>query len=157
MPAQSKKSRQELLQMLGLDLGRELSAHTVFFHELVAQKLGLNATDTRCLDLIVRAPRDITAGELSRTTGLTTGAITGVLDRLEKAKLVERTRDANDRRRVIVRPRRGAAVRLAKLYEGLGTAMMKLVSGYSNSELELIRGYLERNLAILKEQIANMS
>ena len=158
MVVHAKKSRQELRQRLGMDLGRELSAHTVFFHELVAQKLGLNATDTRCLDLVVRAAdREITAGDLGRATGLTTGAITGILDRLEKAELVHRIRDANDRRRVIVRARSEATSRIAKLYEGLGAAMMKLVSSYSAAELELIGGFLERNLAILKEQIARLS
>jgi DNA-binding MarR family transcriptional regulator len=158
MVVHTKKPRQELRRRLGMDLGRELSAHTVFFHELVAQKLGLNATDTRCLDLVVRATdREITAGDLGRATGLTTGAITGILDRLEKADLVHRIRDANDRRRVIVRARPEATSRVAELYEGLGAAMMKLVSGYSATELELIGSFLERNLAILKEQIARLS
>jgi len=158
MPAQAKKSRQELLQRLGMDLGRELSARTVFFHELVARRLGLNATDTRCLDLIARAGEtELTAGDLGRATGLTTGAVTGILDRLEGAGLVERVRDAGDRRRVIVRPRPEAASRVARLYEGLGAAMMKLASGYTTAELELIGGFLERNLVILKDQIAQLS
>jgi DNA-binding MarR family transcriptional regulator len=141
-----------------MDLGRELSAHTIFFHELVAQKLGLNATDTRCLDLATRAgEQELTAGDLGRATGLTTGAITGILDRLETAGLIDRVRDPNDRRRVIVHARPEAAGRVANLYEGLGTAMMKLATSYSTAELELIGGFLERNLGILKEQIAKLS
>ena len=158
MATRVKQSRQDLLQALGMDLGRELSAHTIFFHELVAQKLGLNATDTRCLDLVTRAGKqELTAGDLGRATGLTTGAITGILDRLETAGLIDRVRDPNDRRRVIVRARPEAAGRVANLYEGLGTAMMKLATSYSTAELELIGGFLERNLAILKEQIAKLS
>src|SRR5579863_8198945 len=117
MAALSKKSRQELLQRLGKDLGHELSTNNVFLHELVARKLGLNATDTRSLDLITRAgDSELTAGDLGRATGLTTGAITGILDRLEGAGFVERIRDANDRRRVIVRARVEAAGRVARLY-----------------------------------------
>ncbi len=158
MTAQRDKLRRELLHRLGMDLGRELSAHTVFFHEQVAQRLGLNATDTRCLDLISRAGvREMTAGDLGRATGLTTGAITGILDRLEASGLVERIRDVNDRRRVIVRACTETAGRLSKVYEGLGAAMMKLVSGYTTSELELICGFLEQNLAILKQQIASLA
>jgi DNA-binding MarR family transcriptional regulator len=158
MSAQAKKSRQELLQRLGKDLGHELSTNNVFLHELVARKLGLNATDTRSLDLITRAgDSEFTAGDLGRATGLTTGAITGILDRLESAGYVERIRDANDRRRVIVRARVEAAGRVARLYEGLGAAMTKLVSGYSTAELQLISGFLERNLEILKEEIARLS
>jgi len=155
---QGNKLRRDLLHRLGMDLGRELSAHTVFFHEQVAQRLGLNATDTRCLDLISRAgEREITAGDLGRATGLTTGAITGILDRLENAAFVERIRDANDRRRIIVRTCPETAGRLSSLYEGLGAAMMKLVSGYTTSELKLICGFLEHNLSILKIQIASLS
>lgn len=158
MPAKAGKSRQQLLQRLGKDLGHELSTHNVFLHELVARKLGLNATDTRSLDLIARAEEsEFTAGDLGRATGLTTGAITGILDRLETAGFVERIRDANDRRRVIVRARPEAAGRLAALYEGLGVAMAKLVSAYTTAELELISSFLERNLVILKEQIASLS
>lgn len=157
MAAQSKNSRQGLLERLGKDLGHELSTNNVFLHELVARKLGLNATDTRSLDLITRAEGELTAGDLGRATGLTTGAITGILDRLESAGYVERIRDANDRRRVIVRARPEAAGRVARLYEGLGAAMTKLVSGYTTAELQLISGFLERNLEILKEEIARLS
>jgi DNA-binding MarR family transcriptional regulator len=157
MAAQSNKTRQELLQRLGKDLGHELSTNNVFLHELVARKLGLNATDTRSLDLITRAEGELTAGDLGRATGLTTGAITGILDRLESAGYVQRIRDANDRRRVIIRARPEAAGRVAHLYEGLAAAMMKLVSGYTTAELQLISGFLKRNLDILKKEIARLS
>ena len=153
-----KQSRQELLRRLGQELGREISAQTIFFHEVAARKLGLNATDTRCLDLISRAgSSEVTAGDLGRATGLTTGAVTGILDRLEAAGLVERVRDSNDRRRVIVRPLPEAAARLGDVYEGLGTAMAKLASGYRTKELELISHFLERQLVILQEQIARIA
>lgn len=158
MAAKTRKSRAELLQRLGMDLGRELSDNNVFFHELVARKFGLNATDMRCLDLIAHAgANELTAGDLGRATGLTTGAITGILDRLETAGLAERIRDANDRRRVIVRPRAEAVSRVAKLYESLGEAIMKLASSYTTAELEIISDFLERELAILKHQIAILS
>jgi DNA-binding MarR family transcriptional regulator len=158
MRSKGSASRRELLKRVGLDLGREISAQTVFFHEFVARKLGLNATDTRCVDLIARARgAPVTAGDLGRATGLTTGAVTGILDRLEKAGMVERWRDANDRRKVVVRPIPEAAVRVGALYERLGAAMMKLASGYPTKDLELIDDFLERSLAILKEQIAALS
>ena len=152
-----KQSRQELLRRLGHELGREISAQTIFFHEVAARKLGLNATDTRCLDLISRAESEVTAGDLGRATGLTTGAVTGILDRLEAAGLVERVRDSNDRRRVIVRPLPEAAARMGNVYEGLGAAMTKLASGYGTKELELISHFLEGQLAILQEQIARIA
>jgi DNA-binding MarR family transcriptional regulator len=152
------RTRRELLQRVGTDLGREISAHSLFFHEALARKVGLNATDTRCLDLISRAgDAQVTAGDLGKATGLTTGAVTGILDRLEEAGMVKRVRDSKDRRKVFVRPKPDAMGRVAALYDGLGAAMMKLASGYRTSELELINGFLERNLALLKEQIAKLS
>ena len=158
MRSKSTRTRQELLRRVGMELGRELSAQTVFFHEGVARRVGLNATDTRCLDLIARSgSAQVTAGDLGKATGLTTGAVTGILDRLEQAGMVERVRDSSDRRKVFVRPKPEALGRVGALYDGLGTAMMKLASGYQTSELELIDGFLERNLALLSEQIANLS
>lgn len=158
MKSKSAGSRRELLKRVGMELGREISAQTVFFHELVAGKLGLNATDARCLDLIARsAGAQVTAGDLGRATGLTTGAVTGILDRLEKAGMVERWRDPNDRRRVIVRPIPEAAARAGALYDGLGAAMLKLASSYQTNDLKLIDEFLERSLAILKEQIAALA
>jgi len=158
MSTEMKRSRKELLKRVGLEIGRELSAETVFFHEVVARRLGLNATDTRCLDLIARSGRDeVTAGDLCRSTGLTTGAVTGVLDRLEAAGFVERSRDSSDRRKVFIRPKPEAADRVTRLYEGVGTAMMKLANGYETKELALISDFLERSRAILREQIEKLS
>ena len=89
-----------------MELGRELSTTSIFFHQAIAGKLGLNVTDTRCFELMSRYSQGpLTAGDLARATGLTTGAVTGILDRLEKAGLVERYRNAIDRRKVFVRPR----------------------------------------------------
>src|SRR5262245_23963350 len=88
------------------ELGRVVITQTVFLHQAIAQSVGLNATDTKCVDLIMRGPESgVTAGWLSERTGLTTGAITHILDRLEKRRFIERERDAQDRRKVIVRVR----------------------------------------------------
>jgi DNA-binding MarR family transcriptional regulator len=83
---------------------RELSTRTVIFHHFVGERLGLNPTDHKCLDIIIRATNPITAGPLADETGLTTGAITGVMDRLEQAGYVKRERDPNDRRLIFINP-----------------------------------------------------
>jgi DNA-binding MarR family transcriptional regulator len=158
MKTKSDTSRQQLLKRVGQELGRELSAQTIFLHEVVARRLGLNATDTRCLDLIGRSTEgDVTAGDLARETGLTTGAVTGILDRLENAGMVERVRDSGDRRKVVVCPIPEAMLRVGACYANLGAAMAKLASGYRTQDLELIQGFLEKNLALLKKQIAELS
>ncbi len=87
---------------------RELSARTVMFHQAVAERMGLSSADHKCLDLIERHGGEgrITPGRVAELTGLTTGAVTGVLDRLESAGFVWREKDPDDRRQIIVHVRR---------------------------------------------------
>src|SRR5262245_4409010 len=99
----SSESRRRVLLAALNDSFRQLSTATILFHQAIADRLGLNVTDHKCADILLRTG-PVTAGELARQTGLTTGAITGVIDRLEKAGFVRRIRDADDRRRVIVEP-----------------------------------------------------
>jgi DNA-binding MarR family transcriptional regulator len=80
---------------------REVTRLTLVFSEQMASQLGVSPTDLECLNL-VGAGGEVTAGALATRTGLTTGAITGAIDRLERAGLVERRRDDTDRRKVIV-------------------------------------------------------
>jgi DNA-binding MarR family transcriptional regulator len=153
-----RKTRAELLKSVGNDLGREVATASLFFHALVAGKLGLNATDMRSLELITRSGTSlITAGELTKATGFTTGAVTGILDRLEKAGFVERVKDATDRRKVLVRPLPRAGLKLRELYKELGAEMGKLAASYETRELDLIEGFLKENLRILKAQISEIS
>src|SRR5271154_2619891 len=155
-PASSRK-RRALIQRVGMELGRQLSTVSIFFHQSIATKLGINVTDTRCFELMSRyAQGPLTAGDLARHTGLTTGAVTGILDRLEKAGLVERFRDSSDRRKVFVRPRLDALQRVGRLYQGLAAASLKHASGYSTKELELIKSYLEGSLQVLRDQAAKL-
>src|SRR5258708_2759629 len=93
--------RAAMLESLCL-AGRQLSAATIMFHQAIADQLGLHPTDHKCADLLIlKGP--MTAGELAELTGLTTGAITGVVDRLAEAGFVRREDDPGDRRRVILR------------------------------------------------------
>jgi hypothetical protein len=75
----------------GTLLGRDFIAAVVVFHDLVGRCLGVSATDRKCLDLLSRGP--VTAGQLARFTGLTTGAVTGIIDRLVKVGYAERISD----------------------------------------------------------------
>jgi len=95
----------------------------------------------------------MTAGALKEATGLTTGAITGILDRLERAGFVKRIRDPNDRRKVFVKLVPAAGLKLTKLYESIGAEMEKLASRYTISDLQLIESFLDANLKILKQEI----
>src|SRR5262245_58816371 len=98
----SGHSRAALEAALELAL-RETSAQTVLFSQAVADHVGLNATDLEALDLLVRHGA-MTAGRLAELTGLTTGAVTGLVDRLERRGYVRREAHPSDRRSVVVRP-----------------------------------------------------
>jgi DNA-binding MarR family transcriptional regulator len=146
--------RRELLNQIW-DLGRTMSTQTVFLHQALAQSVGLNATDTKCIDLILRAAEPVvTAGWLSDRTGLTTGAITHILDRLEKQQFVERLRDPQDRRKVLVRVRLETLQPLIPKYEAMGKEYLRLAEQYSDKELALICDYMQKTSEISERELA---
>jgi DNA-binding MarR family transcriptional regulator len=134
-----------------------MSTQTVFLHQAIAQSVGLNATDTKCIDLILRGPGgSVTAGWLSEMTGLTTGAITHILDRLEKRRFVERVRDTEDRRKVYVRVRPESLEPLTPKYEAIGRAYLDLMEEYSDKDLQLICEYMEKVSQISERELAKL-
>lgn len=156
--ARKESPKAILLRRVGHELGRELATKSLFFHTLVAGKLGLNATDTRCLDIVARSQQAaVTAGALTEATGLTTGAVTGILDKLERAGFVKRIKDPGDRRKVLVHLVPEAMTKLARLYDGLGASMESLAGQYTVSELQKIESFLSANLEILNQEIARLT
>lgn len=153
----SKKSRRRELLAKLWDLGRKMSTQTVFLHQAIAQSVGLNATDTKCVDLILRGPEGgVTAGQLSEMTGLTTGAITHILDRLEKRKFIERVRDGGDRRKVFLRVRQESLAPVIPKYEAIGKAFLGLAEEYGDKELQVICGYMEKATEISERELARI-
>ncbi len=147
----SQPNRQELVERLLL-LGRELSTRTVLFHDAVATRLGLGATDHKCLDIALRwTDGPLTAGRLAEETGLTTGAITGVLDRLERGGFIRREKDPNDRRQVLVRVVPEALRSVEAIFDEYRTAWEELTARYDADQLALIADYLQRATRISTE------
>ena len=138
-------------------LGFRLSTATVLFHSAVAERFGVGATEMKCYSLL-RQTGPITAGELGERVGLTTGGITGVVDRLEAAELVQRLRDPGDRRRVVIdllsNPERERA--LLALYQPLGRAITALVGEYSAAERATLAAFLGRAAALLETETARL-
>lgn len=133
------------------ELGRDMGVHVIMFHQAVAERLGLNITDHKCLDFVLRE-NGVTAGQLSRLTGLTTGAITGVIDRLEKAGFARRQPDPHDRRKVIVLPRLERLPEIGKLFESLSRNMSRVMSRYSGREAQLIVDFMRRTVDVMRQE-----
>jgi len=112
--------------------------------QAVADYLGLNRTDTRCLDIIERLD-GVSAGRLASEAGLSTGAVTTVLDRLERAGYARRVQDPGDRRRVLVELTPAARSELQQLYAPLTDATMRQLEGYTTDEVSLVRDFLRDN------------
>ena len=112
--------------------------------QVVADFLGLNRTDTRCLDIIERLD-GVSAGRLASEAGLSTGAVTTVLDRLERAGYARRVQDPGDRRRVLVELTPAARRELQELYAPLTDATMRQLEGYTTDEVSLVRDFLRDN------------
>ena len=130
--------RGEVIEAINEKL-REMSTETILFHQAVADFLGLHITDHKCLDYLFRFGA-MPAGRLAELTGLTTGAVTGVIDRLEHAGYVRRTNDPKDRRKTIVEPTRNKKLesKLEKIFFPLRDRMNTLLSGYSDRELAFL-------------------
>jgi DNA-binding MarR family transcriptional regulator len=122
-----------------IDKFREMSTETIMFHQAVADELGLPITDHKCLDLIHRFGA-MSAGRLAKLTSLTTGAVTGMIDRLEKAGYVRRTNDPKDRRKTIVEAisNKKLEKKIEMIFMPLHERMHKFLSSYSNSELTFL-------------------
>ena len=110
--------------------------------QAVADRVGLSATELLAMDLISRQGQ-MTAGQLARELQLTTGAITGLVDRLQKAGYVRRVADPDDRRRVFIRATAKEA-KVGQLYRPLATGLRRAIEGYSEQELAMLTEFIRR-------------
>jgi DNA-binding MarR family transcriptional regulator len=137
------KRRQELAARITGPLARRHSTATVLFHHAMAERLGLGPTDHKCLDLLLDRGA-MTGSQLAAITGLTTGAITGVVARLERAGFVRREPDPLDGRKQILTP---VGARIGEAHEAF-TAIRPtpetLLEGFDTAQLEVIAEYLAR-------------
>jgi DNA-binding MarR family transcriptional regulator len=109
--------------------------------EAAARILGINRTDLRCLDIVDRRGR-VTAGELGREAGLTSGAVTAVLDRLERDGFVRRRQDPDDRRVVVVELTPEARTRANEIYAPLAKQGAAMMERFTDAELAVVHEFL---------------
>lgn len=141
----SSRKRAELLQTVGTEVRRFL-AGAILFNLKVAEDVGINATDMQCLHVLA-LQGSATPTELAGWSRLTTGGMTVVLDRLEKAGYVQREPNPKDRRSTIIRPVLPALSKLEAIYRSKGEGLSKVLSSYTEGELKLILDFFVRTNA----------
>jgi DNA-binding MarR family transcriptional regulator len=134
--------KQELEQRV-IIAAREYGISATLFRNAVGGQLELNDTDMQCLGLLFLKGVS-TPTELSKYTGISTGATTAMLDRLEHARLIQRKPNPNDRRGVLIQVDKRSMKTVGPLFAGTREAQDKLVTSYSEKELQIIADFFER-------------
>ncbi len=144
----------ELVQQVNI-AAREYGISTVLFRHAVGERLGVNVTDMECLALIFYKGL-ATPSEISHYTGLTSGATTAMLDRLEKAHLIERRPNPRDRRGTLITLTNERNDEIGAMFASVREAINSLNASYSDSELDVIADYLRRLVSIWEEERKNL-
>ncbi len=147
--------RDELITEL-ITAFRQSSAEGVIFSQAVAQKVGLNASDLECLDLL-QINGAMLAGQIAELTGLTSGAITGLIDRLERAGFVQRESDARDRRKVLITPNlEKIEAEIGPFYAGMYQHILEITSKYRDEELATLLDFATQAIFTIKQEVAKL-
>jgi len=130
-------------------LTQQYAYSSIQMHEAIARKAGVSGTDHKYLGFLL-VKGQMTAGELSGLTGLTTGAVTGLIDRFEKQKLVKRQFAEEDRRKVIIKPNTEKIMALFEpLYKEFRKDSEKLTASFSNKDIKVIEAYFLKAIEIM--------
>lgn len=124
--------------------------------QVACDRMGINRTDARCVDIIDRAGR-ISAGQLAEESGLTTGSVTALLDRMERDGYVRRVPDEQDRRRVLVELTERVHELTSEVYDPVKKEGQALLKRYEPQELILLRDFLQEGTAFLTEHTAKLN
>jgi DNA-binding MarR family transcriptional regulator len=128
-------------------------ADAILVQQAAADRLGLTLVDFKCLTALLEQG-SATAGELMQRTGLTSGAVTRMVDRLERAGWVQRTHDTVDRRRVIVEPVKARLGEIEPLFAGMAAGWNTALADYDEAQLKLLLDLFERMRTLAREQAA---
>jgi DNA-binding MarR family transcriptional regulator len=146
----SKQIKTELVEKVILG-ARQYGISNVLFRNFVGERLGVNVTDMECLGLLFHKGI-ATPSELARHTGLSSGATTAMLDRLEKSGLIERRPNPNDRRGTLIVLVESGVERVGPWFLSARQAQNELVSSYSTKNLEVISDFFERSTKMWEEE-----
>ncbi|WP_111641685.1 MarR family winged helix-turn-helix transcriptional regulator [Marinimicrobium alkaliphilum] len=154
MSREKSTQRQHLLAEADGAL-RKMSAQSTLFGHAIANSLGIRPTDLECLDLI-QLHGSVTASQLAKATGLTSGAVTGLVDRLEQAGYVLRKPDANDRRRTNIELHPSTFERVYPLYASLHERMQSIWADFDDEQVQTILDFATRSHETVAEETARL-
>ncbi|MEV0391257.1 MarR family transcriptional regulator [Nonomuraea sp. NPDC050643] len=149
-------NRAELMRRIADESQRHYAAYTLFNHAM-AERLGIHPTDLQCVALLDLESGPVSTGEIARLTGLTPGSATRLVDRLDKAGLVVRRADPDDRRRALVSLAPDAHTRISAAWEIPGRAYGEVLDRYNDAELTLIADYLRRAAVVGRAQAERLT
>jgi DNA-binding MarR family transcriptional regulator len=151
MSPKKLENREQIVSNLMVSIRKEIRTTTLFVHTM-SEMTGMHPTDIKCLDFLSDV-KFATAGELAKITGLTTGAITAVIDRLEKIGFVKRKHDSNDRRKIIVRIIAEHPNNLELVRNIFVNQLPNNLSEYNNEELNLLINWNKKLSDIFHREI----
>jgi DNA-binding MarR family transcriptional regulator len=151
---QKAEYRAEICQQL-MQLGEIGSTETALFHQTAASTIGMGITDLKAMSILLQEG-SATPGRLSARLGLTSGAMTAVIDRLERRQYAKRQADHSDRRKVTVAINKEKLPEMNKAYASMGNAFMSLLQKYSTEELEFLVRFHKDSIELTKQEIARL-
>ncbi|MFD2793693.1 MarR family transcriptional regulator [Promicromonospora vindobonensis] len=140
----------------GARLGAELSDAVVMFHEALGALMGLSAADHKALG-VIRRDGPMSARELADRTGLTAGAVTGLVDRLEQAGYARRARHQTDRRQLVIEATAPASPQVNRAVAEMQEAMALVTEQFSGEELTVVARWVSLTTATMREQAAEVA
>lgn len=150
----AKRTRAELVEAVRLGF-QHTSGQSAMLSQIIADKIGLAPSACGCLGILDHGG-PMTAGRLSELTGLTSGAVTRMIDRLENAKYVRRKSDPEDRRKLIIELVPGWFKDFEPFYGPMASGTVEFLSRYSDAELGLIADLLDRMVDFVRQQSARV-
>jgi DNA-binding MarR family transcriptional regulator len=146
----AKQTKKELVEKVILG-ARQYGINNVLFRNAIGERLGLHVTDMECLGLLFHKNIS-TPSEIAKQTGLTSGATTAMLDRLEKSGLIQRRPNPDDRRGTLIVLVESGTQKVGPLFASARQAQQELVSSYTEQELEIIANFFERSTVMWEEE-----
>lgn len=129
---------------------RQVSSLSVLYALAMSDHLGINLSDLMCLGAL-SSSGPVTAGQLAAMLGLSTGTVTGLVDRLERLNLVHRQRDEQDRRRIVIHLDPARAKEIGKAFVPMLKAGWQNLEQFSDDDLAVIERYFSASIATMRE------